>query len=372
MLALITLIAAFALPAGGQQKTSDLANRSIEDLMDIQVTSASKKEQKMSEVASAIFVITEEDIRNSGATNIPDVLRMVPGVDVAQINGSTWAISARGFNEQFSNKLLVMIDGRIVYTPNFAGVYWDTLDFPLEDIQRIEVIRGPGGAIWGANAVNGVISIFTKKSAETKGGLIAAEAGNLLQGAGLVQYGGKIGKATDYRFYTKYFNQDHMLDPSGQNGADGLHILRSGFRSDSTLSPKDSLMFEGSLYIGREGELGFILPSVSSPSLVAVPVQIDLGGGFIQSTWNHTYSDRSDSTLQFSYARYTRNDPQEPETRNTADLDYKHHMAWGQRHDFVWGLGYHITSDRIGGSLTVSFNPPAARCKCSTHLCRMN
>jgi iron complex outermembrane receptor protein len=148
----LLLTMSLTVPAWPQQKPADLTGRSIEDLMNIEVTSVSKKEEKLSRAAAAIFVITQEDIRRTSATNIPDLLRMVPGMDVGQINGSTWAIGSRGFNAQFSNKLLVMIDGRIVYTPYFAGVYWDTLDVPLEDIARIEVIRGPGGTIWGANA----------------------------------------------------------------------------------------------------------------------------------------------------------------------------------------------------------------------------
>ena len=348
-----------AIPAWSQEKPRALAEKSIEDLMNIEVTSVSKKEQKLSSVAAAIFVITQEDLRRSGATNIPDLLRMVPGLDVAQINASTWAIGARGFNQQFSNKLLVMIDGRIVYTPNFAGVYWDTVDLPLEDIDRIEVIRGPGGSVWGANAVNGVISVFTKKAGDTLGGLIEATGGNQVQGAGTAQYGGKLGKKTDYRAFTKYFNNYHMQDLAGQSGADGWHMLRGGFRTDSTLSSRDTLTVQGNLYSGREGELGFFLPSVTSPTLVPISEQINLSGGYLQSTWHHAYSDRSDSSLQFSYTRYTRGDPLEPETRDTVDLDYQHHFAWGQRQDLVWGLGYHYTTDNIGGSLTVSFNPPS-------------
>src|SRR6202047_3544579 len=152
-----------AIPVWSQEKPKDLSEKSIEDLMDMEVTSVSKKEQKLSQVAAAIFVITQEDIRRSGAMNIPDLLRMVPGLDVAQINANTWAITARGFNLQFANKLLVLIDGRAVYTPLFGGVNWDVQDVPLEDIDRIEVIRGPGGALWGANAVNGVINIITKR-----------------------------------------------------------------------------------------------------------------------------------------------------------------------------------------------------------------
>ncbi|MGA8222980.1 MAG: TonB-dependent receptor [Candidatus Acidiferrales bacterium] len=355
----LALLAALALPAWPQEKTEDLTNKSLEDLMNMEVTSVSKKEQKLSRTAAAIFVITQEDIRRSGATNIPDLLRMVPSMDVGEINGSTWAVSARGFNAQYSNKLLVMVDGRIVYTPNFAGVYWDTLDIPLPDIERIEVIRGPGGSVWGANAVNGVISIFTKKAADTRGVLIEAGAGNIQQGFGLAQYGGQLGKSTDYRVYTHYFDQTQMADINGNSGDDGYHILRSGFRTDTTLTTKDTLTFDGSFYSGREGELGYILPSVTSPNLIPMREQIDLGGGYLRSAWNHTYSDRSDSTLQFAFTRYTRDDPLEPETRDTIDLDYKHHFAWGKRQDIVWGLGYRYTTDRIDSSLTVSFNPPS-------------
>ncbi|HMH06582.1 MAG TPA: TonB-dependent receptor plug domain-containing protein, partial [Terriglobales bacterium] len=198
-----------------------MTDLSLEDLLNTKVISVSKTEQKISRTASAIFVITAADIGRSGATNIPDLLRMVPGIDVAQIDANTWAITARGFNGRFSNELLVMVDGRTVYTPTFGGVFWDVLDFPLEDIERIEVIRGPGGTIWGANAVNGVVNIITKRAAETKGGMLVAGGGNLDQGFGTVQYGGGLGKRTDFRIFTKYFNQNHLPAPGGAVGVDG-------------------------------------------------------------------------------------------------------------------------------------------------------
>src|SRR5580693_6022966 len=194
------------LSGAGFGEGQDLTQLSLEDLMNTKVTSVSKKEQKMSQVAAAIFVITQEDIRRSGATNLPDLLRMVPGLDVAQINANSWAISARGFNHQFSDKLLVLIDGRSVYTPLFGGVYWDTQDVPMEDIDRIEVIRGPGATVWGANAVNGVINVITKKTTETAGGLLTAGGGTHEQESGTAQYGGKIGRSTSYRVFTKYSN----------------------------------------------------------------------------------------------------------------------------------------------------------------------
>ena len=239
---------ALATTAVAQQ---DLTQLSLEDLMNTKVTSVSKKEQSLSRTASAISVITSADIRRSGATNIPDLLRMAPGVDVAQIDANTWAISVRGLNGRFSNEVLVMLDGRNVYTPTFGGAFWDVLDLPLEDIERIEVIRGPGATIWGANAVNGVINIITRKAAETRGGMVVAGAGNLDQGFGTVQYGGGLGKSTDYRVYTKYFNQDHMAGLTGQDGGDGWHLLRGGFRSDSRLSTKDTLMVKATFTQAR-------------------------------------------------------------------------------------------------------------------------
>jgi len=357
--AVCAAIAVMALPVWPQENPKDLASESLEDLMNMEVTSVSKKEEKLSRTAAAVFVITQEDIRRSGATTIPDLLRMVPGMDVGEINGSTWAVSARGFNSQFSNKLMVMIDGRSVYTPYFAGVYWDTATLPLEDIERIEVIRGPGGTVWGANAVNGVINIITKKASETRGITVEAGGGNQEQGSGYVQYGKRLDNKTDATFYTKYFNRRDMPGLDGGDGGDGWHLMESGFRSDSQLTAKDSLTMEGNLYAGREGELGFVLPDVTSPQYVAVPEVIALDGGFFQAAWDHKYSERADSELEVSFTRSDREDPQEPETRDTLEAEYKVHAAWGKRQDVVTGVGYEVSADDIGGSLTVSFNPPS-------------
>jgi iron complex outermembrane receptor protein len=327
-----------ATVAPAQQKNEDLTNKSLEDLMNMDVTSVSKKEQKLSRTAAAVFVITQEDIRQSGATNIPDVLRMVPGMDVAQINANTWAISVRGFNEQFSDKLLVMIDGRSVYTPTFGGVYWDTLDVPLEDIERIEVIRDPGGTVWGANAVNGIINIITKKSSETKGALVVAGAGNIDEELATLQYGGGLGKATGYRVYAKYMNEDHSPGLDGPAGRDDWDLLHGGFRLDSNLSNGDEFMLEGSLYSGREGQgvLGL------APGLV-YPENGDLGGGDVQALWNHTYANGSASTLQVSFDRYERTVPFKDD-RNTLDMAFQHRFSWGERQDLIVAFDYRYTN----------------------------
>src|ERR1700728_4771711 len=229
--ALLVMLELLALPAWSQQNSADLTSQSLEDLMDVQVTSVSKKEEKLSRAAAAIFVISAEDIRRSGATNIPDLLRMVPGMDVAQINANTWAISARGFNADFSNKLLVMLDGRPVYVPTFGGVYWDVLDVPLEDIERIEVIRGPGGTIWGANAVNGVINIITKKASDTQGNLASATIGNQ-DGIAEERYGGTLGDNGYYRIYAKYLTRGDEQTLQETDAHDAQDESRGGFRAD--------------------------------------------------------------------------------------------------------------------------------------------
>jgi iron complex outermembrane receptor protein len=345
-----------AIPACSQEKPDDLANKSIEDLMNIEVTSASRKEQKLSTVAAAIFVITQEDIRRSAATNIPDLLRMVPGLDVAQINANTWAISARGFNLQFADKLLVLIDGRAVYTPLFGGVNWDTQDVPLEDIDRIEVIRGPGGTIWGANAVNGVINILTKTAADTQGGLVTAGGGTQSQGFGTVQYGGTIKEDSGYRVFVKYLNSGHFPNLNGQDGDDDWHLLHAGFRTDADLSPKDSLTTQGDIYTGQEGAT--IVHSIfTPPENINVERLADLSGGNVLSRWTHIFSAHCDTTLQFYFDRYKRDGPEMEEARDTIDFDFQNHIGLGARNDLIWGAGYRHTADQTVGTIDQAFLP---------------
>jgi iron complex outermembrane receptor protein len=355
--AILTAIAAtLAIPAWPQLKPTDLADESLEDLMNIEVTSVSKKEQRMSEVAAAVYVITQQDIRRSGATDIPDLLRMVPGLDVAQINANTWAISARGFNLQFSNKLLVLIDGRAVYTPLFGGVNWDTTDVPLEDIERVEVIRGPGATVWGANAVNGVINIITKSAADTHGKMLVAGGGNIDQGFGTAQYGGSIGDKTDYRVFARYLNNDHFPDLNGQNGDDGWHLLHGGFRVESILSTKDTLATQGDIYSGSDGAV-IVHSSFNPPINTEVGRLAQLSGGNILSRWHHTFSGRSDTTLQFYFDQYARSGPESREARNTFDFDFQHHFLWGSRQDLIWGVGYRHTADQTVGTIDQAFVP---------------
>ena len=343
-----------AQPAGQR----DLSQVSLVDLMNLEVTSVSRKEQKMSQAPAAIFVITQEDIRRSGATNIPDLLRMVPGVDVSQINANSWAVSARGFNDQFSNKLLVLIDGRAVYTPLLGGVNWDTQDVPLEDIERIEVIRGPGATVWGANAVNGVINVITKPAEETQGAFVTAGGGTEGEAQGTTQYGGTVGGKTSYRIFTDYINHNSLPAVGGGSGDDDWHLLHGAFRADTNISEKDALTVQGDLYTGEEGATIIHIFSIAPPVAGNLDVLDGVSGGNVLGRWNHTFSSRSDATFQFYFDNYTRSGPESRESRNTFDFDFNHHWIWGSRQDVIWGAGYRRTTDQDAGTIDQSFNPP--------------
>lgn len=352
-------LAALATTAWAQTKPpTDLSEVSLEDLMNTKVTSVSKKEQKLSRTAAAIYVITQEGIRRSGATNIPDLLRMVPGVDVAQITANSWAISARGFNGQFANKMLVLIDGRTVYDPSISSVFWDAQDLVLEDIERIEVIRGPGATVWGTNAVNGVINIITKSSKETQGGLLRGGGGSVEQGFGTLRYGGKIGEHATYRVFGKYFNRGSFDNLSGQNAADGWNMRHGGFRTDWDISDRDSMTIQGDIYGGVKGEPYPAGPSMTPPFFTSPFTSMkDYSGGNVLARWNHKLQGGSEMSVQTYFDRIARVDSTDPELRSTFDVDFQHHLTLGNRHDIVWGGGYRNNSDSLTGSFRISFHP---------------
>jgi len=216
----------------------DLTELTLEQLMNVEVTSASRKEQKQSEIAAAVYVITQEDIKRSGVTTIADALRMAPGLMVARIDANQWAITSRGFNSHYANKLQVLVDGRSVYSPLFAGVYWESLNELLADIDRIEVIRGPGAALWGANAVNGVINIITRHTSQTLGGLLMGTVGTEQRGLAVARYGAAAGPSFHYRLYGRYFLRDASgsVISTGDPADDGWHDTRLGFRADRDLA----------------------------------------------------------------------------------------------------------------------------------------
>jgi iron complex outermembrane receptor protein len=357
MLAGLAMIA-FPVPAHPQQSSdSDLTQTSLEDLMNINITSVSKKEQKTSQAPGAIFVINQDDIRRSGALNIPDLLRMVPGLDVAQIDAGKWAISARGFNGQYSNKLLVLIDGRTVYTPIFAGVFWDSQNVPLDTIERIEVIRGPGAAVWGSNAVNGVINIITQNAGETQGGYLSAGIGNIATGSETLRYGGKIRGLGAYRVYAEGFHYDSLPTLGGLDGEDDWRLVHGGFRADSVLSAKDSLTTEGETYQGDAGEIATTPISLTPPTTESVALHDVYSGWNLLSRWSHTISPRSQTSLQLYFDRTNRGDTTYALGVNTFDIDFQHHVGVGTRQDVVWGLGYRVSSDNISPTLRIVFAP---------------
>ena len=341
---------------GEQSKQPDLTKVNLEDLMNIEVTSVAKKAQKLSQTASAVFVITQDDIHHAAVTNIPDLLRMVPGLDVAQINSSNWAISSRGFNHQKSNKLLVLVDGRAVYTLIYAGVFWDTLDVPLETIDRIEIIRGPGASVWGANAVNGVINIITKKASDTQGALISGGPGTTQHIFGTAMYGGKI-KLGNYRVFSKYQDNGHLPDPTGKNGLDGWHLLHGGFRTDQDLTRNDTLTTEGDIYTGKEGSVIGHIVSIASSDFENAYRNSPISGGDIMGRWKHLLDNGSETTLQFYLHDYTRSGPEVHEDSHTIDFDFQHHWTLKGRHDLIWGAGYRRTSDDIQGTIDLAFFP---------------
>jgi len=321
----------------------------------MQVTSVSKKEQSLSKAGAAVYVITQEDIRRSGMMNIPDLLRMAPGVDVARLDSNAWAISIRGFNDRYSNKVLVLIDGRSVYSEVFSGVYWDQQNVPLEDIDRIEVIRGPGGTVWGANAVNGVINIITKNSRDTQGGLVTAETGSEENLEGLVQYGGKIGKGT-YRTFGNYFNIEPSRLRGGGEGADGWHGSHGGFRADWNLSARDTLTVEGDLLQTAEGQT---LTSVLANQLPLAPTFNDrtrVGAGNLQGQYSHTFSDGSELSVLTYYDRFQRHDEGDSMVEN-ANVDLDYHFRLGSRNDLVAGAGYRLTASNYKGLYDAYFFP---------------
>jgi iron complex outermembrane receptor protein len=301
-------------------------------------------------------VLTQEDIRRSGATSIAEVLRLAPGVEVARIDSDHWAVGIRGFGSGLSKSVLVLIDGRSVYTPLYAGVYWDVQNVPLEDVDRIEVIRGPGGTIWGANAVNGVINIITKSATNTQGTLLSVGAGNVDRGTGSFHYGGEIAKRVAYRVYGMGFGVGPEFH-SDQAGFDPWQLGQAGLRADWKGQDRDTFTLQGDLYDGREGQLVNI-SSYSPPASINVMGTQRVSGGNLLGHWRRQLSEKSDLQVQAYYDRTYRIGPQLGESRNTFDVDFIHHMVLPWRQDFIWGLGIRLSPDNfIQTVATVDFLP---------------
>ncbi|RMD84521.1 MAG: TonB-dependent receptor [Candidatus Dadabacteria bacterium] len=345
------------VPSRGFSSQPDLTQLAIEDLMDLEVNIASKTPERVKDIPAAVYVIKGEDLRRSGVTSIPEALRMVPGLDVGRVNSNVWAISSRGFSGVFANKLLVLIDGRTVYTPLFAGVFWDVQDVVLEDVDRIEVIRGPGASIWGANAVNGVINIVTKSSKDTQGMLVSGLAGNEEEGTGVVRYGGKFGSESYYRVYVKYLERDSFTRRTDEGRAfDAWDQARSGFRIDSKLDKKSRLTLQGDIYSEDAGQK-LLKPEFQEPFFSTKSKTADISGGNIIARLERDLSGTSDFFVQGFYDRINRNDNALGQGRDTVDVEFRYHSSGINRHDIVWGGGYRLVKDELTPSDFISFDP---------------
>jgi iron complex outermembrane recepter protein len=329
-----------------QTDPSALKNLSLEQLSEIEVTTPSKEPVRAFQTAAAIYVITGDDIRRAGVTNIPDALRLAPGVEVAQIDSSDWSVGIRGFGTDLTRSVLVLIDGRTVYTPLFAGTNWDVQNVLLDDIDRIEVIRGPGGTIWGPNAVNGVINIITKSAKDTKGALVSAGGGNVEQGFLNARYGGGNGQDFSYRIYGMGFTIAPEYHPDGRNFDDWRNI-QGGFRMDWQ-EGRDNFTLQGDIYDEAAGK-SVSATSYTPPYSQNIDANAQLSGGNILGRWQRILDQGNDVQLQVYYDRTDRETPNYSEIRNTFDFDFLQRLRLPGRQEVSWGVGARVdpVDDRV-------------------------
>jgi len=343
-------------PQSNSETSGQLKKLSLAQLGNLEVTTASKEPVTIARTPAAIYVLTQEDIRQSGATSIPEALRLVPGVEVARIDSDKWSIGVRGFGSRLSRSVLVLIDGRTVYTPLFAVVYWEVQDTLLEDIERIEVIRGPGGTIWGANAVNAVINIITKSAKDTHGALASIGGGNVDQGTGGFRYGGGNGKSFDYRIYGQAFSRGPEFH-SDQDRFDDWQMGQAGFRMDWSAPTRDTFTVQGDIYNADDGEIVSV-GTYSPPATTNVVGAAEVSGGNLLGRWKRVISGGSDVQLQTYYDRTNRREASFGETRDTFDIDFLHHLTLRGHQDFLWGLGARFSSGTaIEVTPTILFTP---------------
>jgi iron complex outermembrane recepter protein len=324
---------------GQQPPPKDLMDASLEELMNMQVVSVSKKSQRVSKTAAAVYVITQEEIRRSGVTSIPELLRMVPGVQVSRIDNSTWAISIRGFNDEFSNKLLVLVDGRSVYSELLSGVYWGEQTMLLDNVERIEVVRGPGAATWGANAVNGVINIITKNARATQGGLIAAGGSSEEQGPLAVRWGGKFGGNSFYRVWGQYSRLASLYPEGVARSAYDRLDGAGGFRIDWDANRRDRVLVEGATF--RQGDRKLVPDlNLRAPYGAVLEQREVFEGGHVLGRWTHTSSPASSSEFQVYYDRTDMPQLQLPLSASTVDVDFHQQRPVSDRHEVSWGAGF--------------------------------
>jgi iron complex outermembrane receptor protein len=358
VLAFLCAIGGAAHALTGFEATDDLKRLSVEELMNLEITSVSKTEERFGGAAAAIAVVTAEDIRRSGATTIPEALRLVPGIHVARRNSNSWAVSARGFSSVNSEKLLVLSDTRSVYTPLFSGVFWDVQDQLMEDIDRIEVIRGPGAALWGSNAVNGVINITTKRAQDTQGLYANGGGGTEERAFASIRYGGATDGGVAFRVHGKYFERDDTFDSAPQT-SDDWRLGRVGFRMDWDATAESTFTLQGDAYRGNIGQLAPAVEIIGRPG-PSGDLEVDVGGGNVLGRWRRRVGDDSDFQLRFFYDRTRREDPSYYDSLDTFDLDWQHRFPLPLRNDFTWGLNYRFTSNTNEGKGIFNVDPATA------------
>lgn len=343
-----------ALPVTGQgeqmpQAGDDIFALGLEDLMNTKVVTASKSQERAFDVPAAITVITNEDIRRSGQTSVMEVLRMVPGMQVSRINSSAWAISARGFADEYANKMLVMIDGRSIYTPTFSGIYWDLVNLPLEDIDRIEVIRGPGATVWGANAVNGVINIVTKDTQYTQDTYVSGGLGDHERAFAEGRVGGEIGKNGHYRFYSRYLDRERMEGANGAEQNNGWWRMLTGVRADWNNGGNDSFTVQGEVQKGQNEQESIQFGPSASDS--------DSTMSYLRGRWIRALEDGSTMTLSSYIDQHHRSTDVLEQRVTTFDIDFNHNLRWMERNSLVWGAGYRLADDSYNSTPVLSFVP---------------
>ncbi|MCB1986616.1 MAG: TonB-dependent receptor [Burkholderiales bacterium] len=353
----LSLISKLSFSANQLILTKDhITDIPLADLMNVTISTVSRKDEKLQQTAAAVFVISQDDIRRSSANSIPELLRMAPGISVARIDANKWSVTSRGFSGRFADDLLVMIDGRTVYSPLFAGTFWETLDLPLEDIERIEVIRGPSGTIWGANAANGAIHIITKTAKNTQGKLITAGGGTEERGFGTARYGGQIGDNLHYRVYGKGVIRDNSFSPVGAN--DDWRIGTAGFRADWDINPGNEITFLGQYYSGKAGQnVTFVNPASPETALTGIE-DVNFSGGHALMRWKNTTNESTNTILQIYYDHTKRNELSFRELRHTVDVDFQQRFPLSTfiRQDIIWGGGYRWSIDHLGKNLPIFFD----------------
>ncbi len=356
--------AAVSPPALAQQGVSgpplDVRELDIDELARIKITTVSKKPESIAQATAAVSVITRDDIRRSGASSVPEALRLVPGLQVARVDSRDWAISARGFNDLYSNKLLVMVDGRTIYSPAFAGVFWDVQEILIDNVDRIEVIRGPGATLWGANAVNGVINIITRPASESIGGRVGVLLGTGPHLRGVVRYGARLGAGGAVRAYATASRRAISELSDGSESHDAWRIGQGGFRADWTGGERDHFRLQGDVYVAR-GEQRLRTPTAETPFSELRADDLDANGLNLYGEWRHVIGEESEFAVQSYFDRSVRHQPgfYGDLAVSVADVALQHRFTLGDRHELLWGLGARHTTDDIEGAFAISFDPPS-------------